>query len=75
MPVMLCVILTRPQSTSAPKTASKRVFLITDDDNPNPGSTKLLTSARTTLIVNDGYYDKRLVADGTTGPHTVRVSN
>ncbi|KIM53000.1 hypothetical protein SCLCIDRAFT_18053 [Scleroderma citrinum Foug A] len=35
---------------SAPKTASKRVFLITDDDNPNPSNTKLLTSARTTLI-------------------------
>lgn len=35
---------------SAPKTASKRVFLITDDDNPSPASTKILTSARTTLI-------------------------
>ncbi|KAI6043106.1 SPOC like C-terminal domain-containing protein [Pisolithus marmoratus] len=35
---------------SAPKIASKRVFLITDDDNPNPASTKMLTSARTTLI-------------------------
>lgn len=35
---------------SAPKTASKRVFLITDDDNPSPASTKMLTSARTTLI-------------------------
>ncbi|KAL4074735.1 SPOC like C-terminal domain-containing protein [Scleroderma yunnanense] len=35
---------------SAPKTASKRIFLITNDDNPNPGSSKLLTSARTTLI-------------------------
>lgn len=35
---------------SAPKTASKRVFLITDDDSPNLGSTKLLISARTTLM-------------------------
>ncbi|KAI6118722.1 SPOC like C-terminal domain-containing protein [Pisolithus croceorrhizus] len=35
---------------SAPKTASKRIFLITDDDNPSPSSTKMLTSARTTLI-------------------------
>lgn len=35
---------------NAPKTASKRVFLITDDDNPSPASTKMLTSARTTLI-------------------------
>ncbi|KAL0063987.1 ATP-dependent DNA helicase II subunit 1 [Marasmius tenuissimus] len=36
---------------SAPKTASKRVFLITDEDNPHagPGSKQLVTSARTTL--------------------------
>ncbi|KAJ3512006.1 hypothetical protein NLJ89_g3774 [Agrocybe chaxingu] len=36
----------------APKTASKRVFLITDEDNPHPstGSKQLITSARTTLI-------------------------
>ncbi|OJA08279.1 hypothetical protein AZE42_03775 [Rhizopogon vesiculosus] len=34
----------------APKTASKRVFLITDDDNPHPASKQLLTSARTTLL-------------------------
>lgn len=38
---------------SAPKTASKRIFLITDEDNPHPsaGSKQLITSARTTLIV------------------------
>ena len=38
---------------SAPKTASKRVFLVTDEDNPHPGkgSKQLITSARTTLIV------------------------
>ncbi|KAG6877955.1 hypothetical protein C0993_001573 [Termitomyces sp. T159_Od127] len=37
---------------SAPKTATKRVFLITDEDNPHsgPGSQQLITSARTTLI-------------------------
>ncbi|KAF8193327.1 SPOC like C-terminal domain-containing protein [Pholiota molesta] len=36
----------------APKTASKRVFLITDEDNPHPGSgsRQLTTSARTTLV-------------------------
>ncbi|KAF9456442.1 SPOC like C-terminal domain-containing protein [Collybia nuda] len=36
----------------APKTATKRVFLITNEDNPNPGpgSWQLMTSARTTLI-------------------------
>ncbi|KIJ62975.1 hypothetical protein HYDPIDRAFT_114120 [Hydnomerulius pinastri MD-312] len=34
----------------APKTASKRVFLITDDDNPHPNSKQLLTSSRTTLV-------------------------
>ncbi|KAI0346241.1 Ku DNA-binding complex, Ku70 subunit [Trametopsis cervina] len=36
----------------APKTATKRVFLITDEDDPNSGagSDRLLTSARTTLI-------------------------
>ncbi|TCD61340.1 ATP-dependent DNA helicase II subunit 1, partial [Steccherinum ochraceum] len=36
----------------APKTASKRVFLITDNDDPNagPGKERLTTSARTTLI-------------------------
>ncbi|KAF9262489.1 Ku DNA-binding complex, Ku70 subunit [Marasmius fiardii PR-910] len=35
----------------APKTASKRVFLITNEDNPHegPGSKQLITSARTTL--------------------------
>ncbi|KAF8547934.1 Ku DNA-binding complex, Ku70 subunit [Imleria badia] len=34
----------------APKTASKRVFLITDDDNPHPNSKQLITSSKTTLI-------------------------
>ncbi|KAI0703839.1 ku70-like protein [Cytidiella melzeri] len=36
----------------APKTATKRIFLITDDDDPNAGvgSERLLTSAKTTLI-------------------------
>ncbi|KAI0090224.1 SPOC like C-terminal domain-containing protein [Irpex rosettiformis] len=36
----------------APKTATKRIFLITDEDDPNPGlgSSRLLTSAKTTLI-------------------------
>ncbi|KAF8224427.1 Ku DNA-binding complex, Ku70 subunit [Tricholoma matsutake] len=36
----------------APKTATKRVFLITDEDDPHPGSgsNQLITSARTTLI-------------------------
>ncbi|KAJ3554418.1 hypothetical protein NM688_g3122 [Phlebia brevispora] len=35
----------------APKTATKRVFLITDEDDPHPGAAKdrLITSARTTL--------------------------
>ncbi|KAI9001483.1 ku70-like protein [Trametes punicea] len=36
----------------APKTATKRIFFITDEDNPHPGAsgTRLITSARTTLI-------------------------
>ncbi|EJF59137.1 ku70-like protein [Dichomitus squalens LYAD-421 SS1] len=36
----------------APKTATKRVFFITDEDNPHPGAaiSRLMTSARTTLI-------------------------
>ncbi|KAI0750167.1 ku70-like protein [Daedaleopsis nitida] len=36
----------------APKTATKRIFYITDEDNPHPGaaSSRLITSARTTLI-------------------------
>lgn len=36
----------------APKTATKRVFLITDEDNPHPGvgGQRLLTSAQTTLL-------------------------
>ncbi|TBU27758.1 ku70-like protein [Dichomitus squalens] len=36
----------------APKTATKRVFFITDEDNPHPGAaiSRLTTSARTTLI-------------------------
>lgn len=40
---------------SAPKTASKRVFLITDEDNPHAGKAnkQLTTSARTTLIVRE----------------------
>ncbi|KAJ3572879.1 hypothetical protein NP233_g2790 [Leucocoprinus birnbaumii] len=35
----------------APKTATKRIFLITDEDNPHagPGSNQLITSAKTTL--------------------------
>ena len=38
----------------APKTASKRVFLITDNDDPLPsiGKERLITSARTTLIAS-----------------------
>lgn len=45
----------------APKTASKRVFLITDEDDPHtgPGSKQLITSARTTLIVIYGYVAKK----------------
>ncbi|RPD54794.1 ku70-like protein [Lentinus tigrinus ALCF2SS1-7] len=36
----------------APKTATKRIFFITDEDNPHPGaaSSRLIASARTTLI-------------------------
>ncbi|KAL7279454.1 hypothetical protein ACG7TL_007297 [Trametes sanguinea] len=36
----------------APKTATKRIFFITDEDNPHPGAknARLMTSARTTLI-------------------------
>ncbi|KAJ3993368.1 SPOC like C-terminal domain-containing protein [Lentinula boryana] len=33
----------------APKTATKRVFLITDEDNPHPSSKQLRISAQTTL--------------------------
>ncbi|KAJ3759185.1 SPOC like C-terminal domain-containing protein [Lentinula raphanica] len=33
----------------APKTATKRVFLITDEDNPHPSSKQLKISAQTTL--------------------------
>lgn len=37
----------------APKAAIKRVFLITDEDNPHPGAknAQLVTSAQTTLLV------------------------
>jgi len=47
------IIATTNDLTRAPKTASKRVFLITDEDDPHtgPGSKQLITSARTTLIV------------------------
>ena len=40
-------------SLRAPKTATKRVFLITDEDDPHSGASKpkLITTARTTLIV------------------------
>ncbi|GJE85629.1 Ku DNA-binding complex, Ku70 subunit [Phanerochaete sordida] len=36
----------------APKTATKRVFLLTDEDNPHsgPGKDRLTTAARTTLV-------------------------
>ncbi|KAJ7265510.1 SPOC like C-terminal domain-containing protein [Mycena haematopus] len=39
-------------STELPKTATKRVFLITDEDDPHsgPGAKQLVKSARTTLI-------------------------
>lgn len=38
---------------SAPKTATKRVFVITDEDDPHPGtrSERLKVSAQTTLVV------------------------
>lgn len=38
---------------SAPKTAIKRVFLITNQDDPHPGASgiQLSTSAGTTLVV------------------------
>lgn len=38
----------------APKTATKRVFLITDEDNPHSGPVRerFVTSARTTLVVS-----------------------
>lgn len=37
----------------APKAAVKRIFLITDEDDPHPGakSAQLVTSAQTTLLV------------------------
>lgn len=37
----------------APKTATKRIFFITDEDDPHPGPSghRFITSARTTLIV------------------------
>jgi hypothetical protein len=40
---------------SAPKSATKRVFLITDDDDPFAGlhNPRLITSARTTLVVSE----------------------
>lgn len=48
------ILLKRFKFISAPKTATKRVFLITDEDNPHSGvgSAQLVTSARTTLIVS-----------------------
>jgi hypothetical protein len=41
--------------SSAPKSATKRVFLITDNDDPFAGShnPRLITSARTTLVVSE----------------------
>jgi hypothetical protein len=50
-----CAILINAPS-SAPKSATKRVFLITDDDDPFAGlhNPRLITSARTTLIVSEG---------------------
>ena len=49
---------------SAPKTATKRIFFITDEDNPHPGaaSSRLITSARTTLIVSGCNRSSRLTA-------------
>ena len=37
---------------SAPKTASKRIFFITDEDDPHPGNRaeRLVKSAETTLV-------------------------
>ncbi len=41
--------------SSAPKSATKRVFLITDNDDPFAGllNPRLITSARTTLVVSE----------------------
>jgi ATP-dependent DNA helicase 2 subunit 1 len=49
-----CAMLINEPS-SAPKSATKRVFLITDNDDPFAGShnPRLITSARTTLVVSD----------------------
>ena len=60
----------------APKTATKRIFLITDEDDPHPGAsgTRLMTSARTTLIVCE-YLEWRtyeLLRAAWLGPHTSR---
>lgn len=56
------ILATTNESNRAPKTASKRVFLITDEDDPHtgPGSKQLITSARTTLIVIYGSVAKSL---------------
>jgi hypothetical protein len=69
-------MLTTALRCSAPKTATKRIFLITDEDDPNPGvgRERLLTSAKTTLIVGgptfyiNGGLHRRFFA----GPHASR---
>ncbi|KAF8638964.1 hypothetical protein AX17_001825 [Amanita inopinata Kibby_2008] len=46
------VSMSKGTQPSAPKTATKRVFLVTDQDDPHSGrrSKQLMTSARTTLV-------------------------
>lgn len=48
-----CTVLGLFRHASAPKTAIKRVFLVTDQDDPHPEDSglQLVTSARTTLVV------------------------
>ena len=54
VPCAVCLTLTLTGvCCRAPTTATKRVFLITDEDDPHPGpgTRQLATSARTTLVV------------------------
>ena len=52
-PIPCAMLINAPGS--APKSATKRVFLITDDDDPFAGlhNPRLITSARTTLVVGE----------------------
>lgn len=60
MSVFASEIFIHVTPTSATKSGVKRIFLITDQDDPHPGArnAQLVTVARTTLLVSPHFFAK-----------------